>query len=381
MSRPGIAHQPALDGLRAVSVLVVLLFHGQITGFTGGYLGVSVFFTLSGYLITSLLIAERSGTGDTGVGAFYVRRAKRLLPASLLCLTAIAVAAAVTDWFDAVTTLRRDLLGALFQVSNWVSLSGSGSYQQLFSASCGSVVARRALLVAGHRGAVLLAVAAGVRRAVSGGAHACRPYVDHRCRDSRIRAARTGDHDRVGRRRRRTGPPRREPPRSSPVRSSRSCCGVARHRAGGARSQSSPSACSRSRWSPSPQRVGPRTTARSPWSAWSAPCWWPACRRPGCCARRWAHARWCGSGRSATASTCSTGRSSSCSTSNASTSRSPSLFAVRMAITLVIAQLSFVAPRASDPARHRVAAAGDRRCSARGLRGGRRGGRGARARW
>jgi peptidoglycan/LPS O-acetylase OafA/YrhL len=139
MSRPGIAHQPALDGLRAVSVLVVLLFHGQITGFTGGYLGVSVFFTLSGYLITSLLIAERTGTGNTGVGAFYVRRAKRLLPASLLCLTAIAVAAAVTDWFDAVTTLRRDLLGALLQVANWVSLSGSGSYQQLFSESAGQL--------------------------------------------------------------------------------------------------------------------------------------------------------------------------------------------------------------------------------------------------
>lgn len=139
MSRPGIAHQPALDGLRAVSVLVVLLFHGEITGFSGGYLGVSVFFTLSGYLITSLLIAERNGTGRTGVGAFYVRRAKRLLPASVLCLTAIAIASATTDWFAGVSTLRRDLLGALFQVANWVSLTGSGSYQQLFANAAGQV--------------------------------------------------------------------------------------------------------------------------------------------------------------------------------------------------------------------------------------------------
>jgi peptidoglycan/LPS O-acetylase OafA/YrhL len=137
MSRPGIPHQPALDGVRAASVLAVLLFHGQIAGFDGGYLGVSVFFTLSGYLITSLLIVERDGTGRTGVGAFYVRRAKRLLPASLVCLTGIAVAAAVTDWFAAVTTLRRDLLGALFQVANWVSLGGSGSYQQLFAHAAG----------------------------------------------------------------------------------------------------------------------------------------------------------------------------------------------------------------------------------------------------
>jgi peptidoglycan/LPS O-acetylase OafA/YrhL len=139
MPRPGIAHQPALDGLRAVSVLVVLLFHGEITGFSGGYLGVSVFFTLSGYLITSLLIAERSGTGRTGVGAFYVRRAKRLLPASVVCLTAIAIASATTDWFAGVSTLRRDLLGALFQVANWVSLGGSGSYQQLFANAAGQV--------------------------------------------------------------------------------------------------------------------------------------------------------------------------------------------------------------------------------------------------
>ena len=99
----------------------------------------SVFFTLSGYLITSLLIAERTGTGRTGIGAFYVRRAKRLLPASLVCLTAIAVAAATTDWFAGVTTLRRDLLGALFQVANWVSLAGSGSYQQIFAAAAGQV--------------------------------------------------------------------------------------------------------------------------------------------------------------------------------------------------------------------------------------------------
>ena len=53
MSRPRLAHQPALDGVRAMSVLAVLLFHGEIAGFDGGYLGVSVFFTLSGFLITT----------------------------------------------------------------------------------------------------------------------------------------------------------------------------------------------------------------------------------------------------------------------------------------------------------------------------------------
>jgi peptidoglycan/LPS O-acetylase OafA/YrhL len=60
MDRPRIAHQPALDGVRAVSVLAVLLFHAEIGGFDGGYLGVSVFFTLSGFLITTLARSSSS---------------------------------------------------------------------------------------------------------------------------------------------------------------------------------------------------------------------------------------------------------------------------------------------------------------------------------
>ncbi len=115
----------------------MLLFHADVPGFGGGYLGVSVFFTLSGFLITSLLIAEQRGTGTVGVGTFYVRRAKRLLPASLACIGLIALAALATDWFDAVTTMRRDLLGATLQVANWVSLAGGGSYQELLARSAG----------------------------------------------------------------------------------------------------------------------------------------------------------------------------------------------------------------------------------------------------
>ncbi len=137
MNRPRMVHQPALDGIRAVSVLAVLLFHGEAPGFGGGYVGVSVFFTLSGFLITSLLIAEHDVTHGIDVSGFYVRRAKRLLPASLLCIAAIAVMAAVTDVFAGVANLRRDLIGALFQVANWVFLAGDGSYQQLFADAAG----------------------------------------------------------------------------------------------------------------------------------------------------------------------------------------------------------------------------------------------------
>ena len=137
-SRASIAYQPALDGVRALAVAVVLLFHAEVPGFSGGYLGVSVFFTLSGYLITSLLLAEHAGTGSISFGRFYARRVRRLLPASLACLLAIVILTVVTELFDGVADLRREILGSLLQVSNWVFLAGEGSYQQIFQQAGGA---------------------------------------------------------------------------------------------------------------------------------------------------------------------------------------------------------------------------------------------------
>ena len=136
MSEPTrtLEYQPALDGVRAVAVTLVVLFHLGLGWMPAGYLGVSVFFTLSGYLITSLLLADFAGAGRVSFGRFYARRARRLLPASLLVLAAVAV----TSWlgeFDLVPHLRSDLLGALFQVFNWVQLVGGSSYGTLFSES------------------------------------------------------------------------------------------------------------------------------------------------------------------------------------------------------------------------------------------------------
>ena len=143
MSVPGrhasITYQPALDGVRALAVLAVLLFHAQVPGFSGGYLGVSVFFTLSGFLITSLLVAEHRATGTIASRAFYLRRIRRLLPASMLCIAAVLLIATVTDVFDRVTRLREQSLGALFQVANWVDLFSGGSYQELFAQQSGAV--------------------------------------------------------------------------------------------------------------------------------------------------------------------------------------------------------------------------------------------------
>jgi peptidoglycan/LPS O-acetylase OafA/YrhL len=143
MTTPGgtsrtIEYQPALDGVRALAVAMVLVFHGGFAWMSGGYVGVSVFFTLSGYLITLLLLVEHDRTGTVRLGAFYARRMKRLLPASLLCLGAVAVAAAFGA-FEGFPALRRDLLGALFQVANWVKLFGGSSYADLTNATLGRV--------------------------------------------------------------------------------------------------------------------------------------------------------------------------------------------------------------------------------------------------
>ena len=119
-SRP--RREPALDGLRALAVIAVLLFHGGVSWMTGGYVGVSVFFTLSGFLITSLLLREASTSGRVDAGRFYARRARRLLPASLLCLAAVCLLAGAGA-FAGVGGLRRDVLGALLQVFNWVQLA------------------------------------------------------------------------------------------------------------------------------------------------------------------------------------------------------------------------------------------------------------------
>ena len=137
-SRPTITYQPALDGVRALAVTAVLLFHGGVPGFDGGYLGVSVFFTLSGYLITSLLVHEHHVSGRIDLATFYSRRLRRLLPASALCLLGVALLAALTDVFDAVVSLRSHVLGSLFQVANWVFLAGEGSYQDLLARTNGT---------------------------------------------------------------------------------------------------------------------------------------------------------------------------------------------------------------------------------------------------
>ncbi len=129
-------YQPALDGIRGVAVVLVVLFHGGVTWLDGGYLGVSVFFTLSGFLITRLLLTEFDRTGGIDIPAFLARRARRLLPASAVCLVGVAVCSRL-GLLDGVANLQRDLLGSAFQVQNWVMLASGDSYADLLVDTAG----------------------------------------------------------------------------------------------------------------------------------------------------------------------------------------------------------------------------------------------------
>ena len=80
MQHKSFAHQPALDGVRAVAVVLVLLFHAGLSFVPAGYLGVSVFFTLSGYLITSLMLHEHDASGRVHLRAFWARPAEAAAP-------------------------------------------------------------------------------------------------------------------------------------------------------------------------------------------------------------------------------------------------------------------------------------------------------------
>jgi len=109
---------PALDGIRAVAVGLVLAEHGGIPGVSGGFLGVDVFFVLSGFLITSLLLDELRRTGRIALADFWIRRARRLLPALIVMVLAVVAARTVFPT-EAITTLRDDAVAAFFWVANW----------------------------------------------------------------------------------------------------------------------------------------------------------------------------------------------------------------------------------------------------------------------
>ncbi|MER7172553.1 acyltransferase family protein [Streptomyces mesophilus] len=117
-----------IEGLRAVAVLAVVGFHAGIPYFTGGYTGVDVFFVISGFLITGLLVKEIRETGRVRIAEFYARRARRILPSAAVVLVATLVA----SWFI-LTPLRRpdvawDAITSAFSMANWRFIAHNTDY-------------------------------------------------------------------------------------------------------------------------------------------------------------------------------------------------------------------------------------------------------------
>lgn len=127
-----LAYTPALDGLRGLAVAGVLLFHGEVPGIRGGHLGVTAFFTLSGFLITALLLVERRSTGRIDLRSFWTRRAKRLVPAVLVCLPLVALVVALSPE-PAPDGVTWDALAAAFWVANWRFVLDEQTYADLFA--------------------------------------------------------------------------------------------------------------------------------------------------------------------------------------------------------------------------------------------------------
>lgn len=137
--RAQLRYLPGIDGLRAVSVLAVLVYHHYVAELwgpslgsdpdwlPGGFMGVEVFFVISGYLITSLLLTERRRTGTVSLRHFWMRRARRLLPA-LFVMLGVTTAVTLLFYDEQVEVLRGDVLAALTYTSNWWQIAAERSY-------------------------------------------------------------------------------------------------------------------------------------------------------------------------------------------------------------------------------------------------------------
>ena len=126
---PRLRYLPAIDGLRALAVSAVFAYHAGIGWARGGFLGVDVFFVISGYLITALLLTDYRRTSRVRLLRFWRRRARRLLPAMVLLLVGVSVAVPLLA-SDQGYRLRADVLAALGYVSNWRLIFEHQSYFQ-----------------------------------------------------------------------------------------------------------------------------------------------------------------------------------------------------------------------------------------------------------
>ena len=126
--KPELPHFGGLDGLRGIAVIAVILYHGGVVWASGGFLGVELFFVLSGFLITSLLVEEWAANATIRLRAFWARRARRLLPALFVLVLVIGIYYAAAGASQAVPGFSGDGLSALFYFSNWHQIAAGTSY-------------------------------------------------------------------------------------------------------------------------------------------------------------------------------------------------------------------------------------------------------------
>ena len=108
-----------LDGIRAIAVLLVLLFHFRIGPFRGGFVGVTIFFTLSGFLICARTLSEVDRRQRFAVARFIERRVRRLAPASLACIFGVVIATGLIGTVSQKLTVKGDAFAAMLNVANW----------------------------------------------------------------------------------------------------------------------------------------------------------------------------------------------------------------------------------------------------------------------
>lgn len=126
-SRGEMGYLPGLDGIRAIAIIGVLLYHAGFDPLPGGFLGVDVFFVLSGFLITSLILEQFGRTGTINFKQFYLGRARRLLPALFLMLLVVGLTVAFI-YTDSAPSFRADALASIFYVNNWWYIVADHSY-------------------------------------------------------------------------------------------------------------------------------------------------------------------------------------------------------------------------------------------------------------
>ena len=128
-----LGYFPALDGLRAVALLTVLCFHAGFEWVDGGYLPLTSFFVLSGFLITALLLLERDRSGGIGLRRFWARRVRRLFPAAAAGVVLAAVFTALAGTPELADNLRVDAIAAFANVANWRFVFADQVYGDLFA--------------------------------------------------------------------------------------------------------------------------------------------------------------------------------------------------------------------------------------------------------